>query len=149
MSNLKTGIKGEASVAVNDSNTAVAYGSGGVSVFATPAMIGLMEKAALTSVDPLLEGGMTTVGTRIDVQHLAATPIGMNVVAVSELVEVEGKRLLFRVEARDDLELVGRGSHERYIVPMQKFLDRASAKKSSRKVYKIQTKDPEGNFSII
>jgi len=129
MSNLKTGIKGEASVAVNDSNTAVAYGSGGVSVFATPAMIGLMEKAALTSVDPLLEGGMTTVGTRIDVQHLAATPIGMNVVAVSELVEVEGKRLLFRVEARDDLELVGRGTHERYIVPMQKFLDRASAKK--------------------
>lgn len=129
MSNLKTGIKGEASVAVNDSNTAVAYGSGGVSVFATPAMIGLMEKAALTSVDPLLEVGMTTVGTRIDVQHLAATPIGMNVVAVSELVEVEGKRLLFRVEARDDLELVGRGSHERYIVPMQKFLDRASAKK--------------------
>lgn len=129
MSNLKTGIKGEASVAVNDSNTAVAYGSGGVSVFATPAMIGLMEKAALTSVDPLLEGGMTTVGTRIDVQHLAATPIGMNVVAVSELVEVEGKRLLFRVEARDDLELVGQGTHERYIVPMQKFLDRASAKK--------------------
>ena len=129
MSNLKTGIKGEASAAVNDSNTAVAYGSGGVSVFATPAMIGLMEKAALTSVDPLLEGGMTTVGTRIDVQHLAATPIGMNVVAVSELVEVEGKRLLFRVEARDDLELVGQGTHERYIVPMQKFLDRASAKK--------------------
>ncbi|KJS03820.1 MAG: thioesterase [Peptococcaceae bacterium BRH_c4a] len=129
MSSLRTGIKGEASVAVNDSNTAVAYGSGGVSVFATPAMIGLMEKAALTSVDPLLEGGMTTVGTRIDVQHLAATPTGMNVVAVSELVEVEGKRLLFRVEASDDLELVGRGSHERYIVPMQKFLDRASAKK--------------------
>ena len=129
MSNLKTGIKGEASVTVNDSNTAVAYGSGGVSVFATPAMIGLMEKAALSSVDPLLESGLTTVGTRIEVQHLAATPIGMNVAAVSELVEVDGKRLLFTVEARDDLELVGKGTHERYIVPMQKFLDRASAKK--------------------
>ncbi len=130
MTILKTGIKGEASVAVNDLNTAIAYGSGGVSVFATPAMIGLMEKAALSSVDPLLEVGMTTVGTRIEVQHLAATPIGMNVVAVSELVEVEGKRLLFTVEARDDLELVGRGTHERYIVPMQKFLNKAFAKKS-------------------
>lgn len=131
MPELKKGLKGEASTAVTGSNTAIAYGSGGVKVFATPAMIGLMEKAALSSVDPLLENGMTTVGTRIDVQHLAATPVGMKVVAVSELVEVEGKRLLFRVEARDEVEVVGRGTHERYMVPMQKFLDRAAAKKNS------------------
>ncbi|MFZ5646093.1 MAG: thioesterase family protein [Bacillota bacterium] len=128
MNNLKPGIKGEASVAVSDSNTAIAYGSGGVSVFATPAMIGLMEKAALSSVDPVLEEGLTTVGTRIDVQHMAATPVGMTVVAFSELVEVEGKRLVFRVEARDDVEVVGKGTHERYIVPLQKFLSRASGK---------------------
>ncbi len=126
---LRTGLTGEATVTVSESNTAVAYGSGGVDVFATPAMIGLMEKAALSSVDPLLESGLTTVGTRIDVQHLAATPVGMKVVAVSELVEVDGRRLVFRVEARDGEELVGRGTHERYIVPVQKFLDRAAAKK--------------------
>ncbi|MFZ5634662.1 MAG: thioesterase family protein [Bacillota bacterium] len=129
MAGLKPGITGEAAVTVDHSNTAVAYGSGGVSVFATPAMIGLMEKAALSSVDPLLESGMTTVGTRVDVQHLAATPVGMKVVAISELVEVEGKRLVFRVEARDEVEVVGRGIHERYIVPEQKFLARAAAKK--------------------
>lgn len=129
MNNLKPGLKGEASVAVSGLNTAIAYGSGGVSVFATPAMIGLMEKAALSSVDPLLEEGLTTVGTRIDVQHMAATPVGMSVTAVSELVEVEGKRLVFKVEARDEVEVVGRGIHERYMVPLQKFLDRSSAKK--------------------
>jgi len=123
------GIKGKATVAVNDANTAVAYGSGAVSVFATPAMIGLLEKAALSSVDPLLESGMTTVGTRVEVQHLAATPVGMVVEAVSELVEVEGKRLTFMVEVRDEAEVVGRGTHERYIVPLGKFLDRAAAKK--------------------
>ncbi|MCL6610472.1 MAG: thioesterase family protein [Peptococcaceae bacterium] len=131
MTQLKPGIIGEASVTVDPSNTAVAYGSGGVSVFATPAMIGLMEKAALSSVDPLLESGMTTVGTRVDVRHLAATPVGMKVVAVSELVEVDGKRLVFRVEARDEAEVVGTGIHERYIVPEQKFLDRAAGKKIS------------------
>ncbi|HBV99301.1 MAG: thioesterase [Peptococcaceae bacterium BICA1-7] len=129
MSNLKSGVRGEARAEVNESNTAIAYGSGGVSVFATPAMIGLMEKAALSSVDPLLEEGMTTVGTVINVQHLAATPVGMKVTALSELVEVDGRRLVFRVEARDDAEIVGRGTHERFVVPQQKFLDRATAKK--------------------
>ena len=129
MSDLKSGVRGEAWVEVNESNTAIAYGSGGVSVFATPAMIGLMEKAALSSVDPLLEEGMTTVGTVINVQHLAATPVGMKVTALSELVEVDGRRLVFKVEARDEAEIVGRGTHERFVVPQKKFLDRASAKK--------------------
>jgi len=129
MSNIKAGIKGEASAMVTDANTAIAYGSGGVSVFATPAMIGLMEKAALSSVDSLLDEGMTTVGTRIDVQHMAATPVGMNVTAYSDLVLVDGRRLVFNVEARDDVEVVGRGTHERFIVPQQKFLERAAAKK--------------------
>ena len=129
LSELKTGIKGEARVVVNDSNTAIAYGSGGVSVFATPAMIGLMEKAALTSVEPFLEKGMTTVGTRVDVEHMAATPLNMEVTAYSELVELEGRRMLFRVEARDQVELVGRGIHERYMVPEEKFLARAASKK--------------------
>lgn len=125
---LKVGIKGQAEAMVTDVNTAVAYGSGGVSVFATPAMIGLMEKASLISVDKLLGEGMTTVGTMVEVQHLAATPVGMNVTATSELIEVDGKRLVFAVEARDEVELVGRGKHERYIVAEEKFLARSFAK---------------------
>lgn len=125
---LKTGIEGEARAAVNENNTAIAYGSGSVSVFATPAMVGLMEKAALSSVDPLLEPGFTTVGTKVNVKHLAATPVGMNVIATSRLVEVDGKRLLFEVEARDEVDLIGTGVHERFIVKLDSFIKRAEGK---------------------
>lgn len=125
---LAVGLKGEARAVVTDENTAIAYGSGSVSVFATPAMIGLMEKAALSSVDPLLDEGYSTVGIKLEVEHLAATPKGMNVVATSELVEIDGRRLVFKVEARDDKELIGKGRHERFIVPLQKFISKAEAK---------------------
>lgn len=125
---LAVGLKGEARTVVTDENTAIAYGSGSVSVFATPAMIGLMEKAALSSVDPLLDEGYSTVGIKLEVEHLAATPKGMNVVATSELVEIDGRRLVFKVEARDDKELIGKGRHERFIVPLQKFISKAEAK---------------------
>jgi len=128
---LEVGLKGEASAAVTDENTAVAYGSGSVSVFATPAMIGLMEKAALSSVDSLLDKGTSTVGMKLEVEHLAATPKGMNVVATSELIKVDGRRLVFNVEARDETELVGRGRHERFIVPLEKFIARAEGKGKS------------------
>lgn len=91
-------------------------------------MIGLMENAALSSVDPLLQPGHITVGIRVDVEHLAATPVGMKVTARSELLEIDGKRLVFRVEAYDDKELIGRGTHVRFIVNEQHFLSRAAAK---------------------
>lgn len=126
--NLKVGLRGSARVKVDDNNTAMAYGSGSVSVFATPAMIGLMEKAALSSVDPLLPEGYTTVGIRVDVQHTAATPVGGSVEARSELREIDGRRLVFDVEAHDDREPVGKGSHERFIVPAEKFLQRVAEK---------------------
>lgn len=126
---LKVGIKGEASDKVTEFNTAVAYGNTVVNVYASPAMIGLMEKAALTSVLPCLKEGMTTVGTRFEVKHLAATPVGMNVVARSTLVEVDGKRMLFEVEAYDDMEKIGTGIHERFIVKLEGFLKRAEIKK--------------------
>lgn len=129
MSLLTPGMKGEAVTTVTPLNTAIAYGSGGVSVFATPAMIGLMEKAALSSVASCLEAGMTTVGIRVDIKHISATPMGMSVRAVSELVEVDGRRLVFKVDAWDDHELVGTGIHERVIVTEKKFLERASGKK--------------------
>ncbi|MCL6557932.1 MAG: thioesterase family protein [Firmicutes bacterium] len=125
---LKIGLRGEAVTRVTEENTALAYGSGEAKVFATPAMIGLMENAALSSVDPLLEPGQITVGIRVDVEHLAATPIGMEVVARSELVEIDGKRLVFRVEAHDERELIGRGTHERFIVTKERFLSRTAAK---------------------
>jgi len=122
---IKTGITGEARAVVSDANTAIAFGSGSVNVFGTPALIGLMENAALSSVDPLLEEGYTTVGTRVDVQHLAATPVGMEVVARSKLVEIDGRRLVFEVEAGDGAGPVGKGIHERYIVRLESFLKKA------------------------
>lgn len=126
--NLKLGIEGEAKGIVNENNTAMAFGSGSVNVFGTPAMIGLMEKAALSSVDPLLEEGFCTVGTKINVKHMAATPLGMNVVAKSRLIEIEGKRLTFEVEAWDEKELIGKGIHERFIIKLENFIKRAQAK---------------------
>lgn len=125
---LEVGIKGEARDVVTDLNTAVAYGNTVVNVYASPAMIGLMEKAALSSVLPFLGEGMTTVGTRFEVKHLAATPVGLNVTARSTLVEIEGKRLLFEVEAWDDAEQIGKGIHERFIVKLEGFLKRTQGK---------------------
>jgi predicted thioesterase len=125
---LQIGLRGEARVKVSQNNTAASYGSGSVLVFATPAMIGLMEQAALSSVDPLLEKDMATVGISIDVKHLAATPAGMDVTAVSELIEIDGKRLVFRVEAWDNKEKIGEGIHQRYIISITKFMDKVQAK---------------------
>lgn len=125
---LEVGIKGEARDVVTNLNTAVAYGNTVVNVYASPAMIGLMEKAALSSVLPFLGEGMTTVGTRFEVKHLAATPVGLNVTARSTLVEIEGKRLLFEVEAWDDAEQIGKGIHERFIVKLEGFLKRTQGK---------------------
>ncbi|MDD2443638.1 MAG: thioesterase family protein [Desulfotomaculaceae bacterium] len=129
---LKAGIKGEAKATVSEDNTAIAFGSGSVRVFATPAMIGLMEKASLSSVDPLLEPGFATVGTKVNIKHLAATPIGMNVVVNSLLIEVDGKRLVFEVEARDDVDLIGTGTHERFIVKLDSFFKRAESKSTKQ-----------------
>ncbi len=97
-------------------------------------MIALMEKAALTSVESLLSSDLTTVGTKVEVRHLAATPLGMTLVAKSRLVEVDGNRLVFDVEVHDDVELVGSGRQERFIVQRDKFLKRTAKKKCSKKV---------------
>ena len=116
------GLRGAAREEVSEKNTAIAYGSGSINVLATPAMIGLMEKAALSSVDPLLPAGHSTVGIKVDVEHVAATPIGGFVEARSELLEIDGRRLIFKVEAFDGKDMVGRGRHERFIVATEKFL---------------------------
>jgi predicted thioesterase len=125
---LEIGLRGEASVEVVPENTAAAAGSGALPVFATPCMIALMERAALESVQPFLDEGQGTVGTRIEVSHLAATPVGMAVRAETELVEVDRRRLIFTVRAFAGEELIGEGRHERFIVDNERFLQKAAAR---------------------
>ncbi|GAB6179131.1 thioesterase family protein [Desulfotomaculum defluvii] len=125
---LKIGLIHEVSTMVDENNTAIAYGSGGVRVFATPAMIGLMEKAALELADQHLPDGETTVGTLVNVKHTAATPVGMNVIAKAELIQIDGKKLVFIVEAKDETGPIGTGTHERVIINLDKFIKRAESK---------------------
>lgn len=126
--NIEVGLKHEVVITVEEKDTASAFGSGSIFVLATPMMITLMENAALKAVGEVLPSGYTTVGTHLDVAHLAATPLGMEARAVAELIEIEGKRLKFRVEAFDAKEKIGEGFHERYIVDIEKFMNRINSK---------------------
>lgn len=121
---LEVGMRGDALTTVDEGQTAEAFGAGGVQVYGTPAMIGLMEHAAWQLVQPLLAEGETTVGTLVNIRHLAATPMGMRVTASAELVEIDGRRLVFRVSARDERQLIGEGTHERARVQLDRFLAR-------------------------
>ncbi len=125
---LKIGMVGEARVKVTEDNTAVRFGSGKVNVFGTPAMIALMEEASIKAVDSLLPRQYATVGTDLKIRHMAATPIGMYVTASAELVNIEGKKLTFKVEAFDEKEKIGEGDHFRYIIELDKFIARAESK---------------------
>ncbi|MCU6762444.1 Uncharacterised protein [uncultured Roseburia sp.] len=125
---LETGIKGKDTVKVVSENTAAAVGSGTLLVFATPAMIALMEKTACNSVMPFLEEGCGTVGTMLNVKHMAATPVGMTVTCESELIETDGRRLVFKVTASDEAGVIGEGTHERFIVNNEKFQNKADQK---------------------
>lgn len=128
MTGITPGIHAELDISVSDAETATAYGSGLVPVYATPALVGLMESAAVKALEGRLPGGQTTVGVRIDVRHLAATPVGMRVRARAELVEVQERKLIFRIEAWDEVEQVGQATHERFIIDQEKFVGRANAK---------------------
>ncbi len=125
---LEAGIRGEATTVVDNSNTAATMKSGELQVFATPCMIALMEQAAYQSVAGELEEGQGTVGTLMNVKHSSATPVGMQVTAKTELVEVDGRRLVFHVEAYDERGLIGEGEHERFIIFNEKFQQKADAK---------------------
>ncbi len=119
---LKLGMTGESATLVAPENTAARVGAGGVEVFGTPMMIALMEQASWQSVANDLEPGYVTVGTLVNVRHLAATPPGQRVRATAELVEIDGRRLLFKVEAYDEKQKIGEGQHERYIVNLERFM---------------------------
>ena len=125
---LQTGIKGKQTIVVTPAQTAAYYGSGALEVFATPAMVALLEETAWRSVQPYLEEGQATVGTRVDIRHLAATPLGGKVTCESELVEIDRRRLVFRVDVFDERTKVGEGTHERFIIQSEKFLAAAKAK---------------------
>ena len=119
---LETGIKNEKTTTVTEKDTAACHGSGTLPVFATPAMIALMENTAMESVAPFLQEGEGTVETLINVRHVAATPLGGEVRCEWELVEVDRRRLVFTVRAFDGRGMVGEGTHERFIVNNEKFM---------------------------
>ena len=122
------GLKGRAETVVNESNTAQAACSGALPVFGTPFMCALMEEAAWKSIAPHLEPGQSTVGTKLDISHDSATPVGMKVWAESEITEVDGKRLVLTVAAFDERGPIGRGTHERFIVTDERFLAKTARK---------------------
>ncbi len=127
---LEVGTKGTASVLVTEENSAKTMGSGTLDVFATPAMIALMERTCWTSVANQLEPGWGTVGISLDIAHSAPTPLSMTVTCESELVAVEGRKLTFQVVARDDAGEIGRGTHQRFMVQNEKFQKKANQKKN-------------------
>ena len=120
------GLKGRAETVVSDANTAQAACSGALPVFGTPFMCALMEEAAWKSIAPHLEPGQSTVGTRLNVSHDSATPVGMRVWAESEITQVDGKRLVLNVAAFDERGPIGQGVHERFVITDQRFLAKAA-----------------------
>lgn len=121
---LRIGLSGEARTSVDDARTARAMGSGGEAVFATPAMVALMEAAAVATVERLLPAGHISLGTEINVEHVAATPLAAEVSARAELTAIEGRLLRFALTAHEGDKLIGRGSHVRAVVERARFLAR-------------------------
>lgn len=125
---LKSGLTGTAEIVVGTRDTAPHVGSGKIGVLATPIMVNLMEAAALQAVERYMPPGHQTVGTRLDVKHFAATPVGLRVRARADLVKVEGRTLTFRISAEDEREAIGEGVHERLVINVARFDERMQRK---------------------
>ena len=125
---IEVGMKGEVSTLAEREDTALEVGSGSLLVYATPCMVALMEGAACEAIAEGLEETETTVGIELNIQHIAATPVGMEVRAEAEVTAVEGKIITFTVRAFDETGEIGKGSHKRALVNSQRFLDKAYAK---------------------
>jgi predicted thioesterase len=121
---------GELTVVVTEEMTAAHFGNDGVEVLATPYIVGLLETASVLAIQAALQPGQATVGTRVDLRHEAATPCGAQVTASARLIEVDGRRLTFAVEARDPLDRLASGIHERVVVDLDRFLERTKKKLS-------------------
>ncbi|MFC2111232.1 thioesterase family protein [Bacteroidota bacterium] len=111
-------------IIVSENDTAIHYGSGSIEVFASPAMISLMENTAMNLVQKYLPNNFTTVGTEVSVEHLRATAVGRKVNCMSKLIDVDGRKLVFQVEAKDDKGLIGKGTHTRFVIDINKFMSR-------------------------
>ena len=129
---LRTGLAGRVEIVVADEHTAPHVGSGHVHVLATPVMVNLMEAAALQAVEGLLPAGFQTVGTRLDIRHFAATPVGLRVVARAEIVAIDGRTITYRLAAEDEREPIGDGTHERIVINVARFDERMDAKLAAR-----------------
>ena len=125
---LKTGIKNTLTIKVTNDKTAKVLGSGTLDVFATPAMVAFMEQTAAQSVQPLLENGITSVGTKINVEHLSADPVGIEVTCESTLVEIDNRRLVFDIVVSDKHSVVGKAYHERFLIKSESFMTKTNAK---------------------
>lgn len=126
---LMVGLKGSVQLEVTSEMLASSVGSGTIDVLSTPWMVAVMESAAQKSVAKVIGDGNVTVGTKLDIAHTAATPLGMKVHAECELVEIDGRRLVFKVQAFDEKEQIGEGMHERFIVTREKFILKCNEKK--------------------
>jgi predicted thioesterase len=122
------GLFAELEHTVTDTDTASHWRSGGLPVFSTPALVGLMEGAAVVALAGHLPTGQTTVGGHIDVRHMAATPVGMQVRARAELTAIEGRKLVFKVQAWDEVEMIGEANHDRFMIDEMKFMAKVAAK---------------------
>jgi fluoroacetyl-CoA thioesterase len=128
LSSIRLGFIGTAELVVGPEHTAPRVGSGRIAVLATPVMINLIEAAALAAVEHLLPAGHQSLGIRLDVRHFAATPVGLRVTATAEVTRVEGRTVTFKVEARDEREPIGEGTHERVVVNVARFDQRVQRK---------------------
>jgi fluoroacetyl-CoA thioesterase len=128
LANITPGLTGTAEIVVGPEHTAPFVGSGRIAVLATPVMINVIEAAALAAIEHLLPAGHQSLGIHLDVSHTAATPIGLRVTAHAEVVHVEGRTVSFRVEARDDIEPIGSGTHQRVVVSVSRFDERVQRK---------------------
>jgi fluoroacetyl-CoA thioesterase len=131
LENLRVGMKGSAEITVGDEHTAPRVGSGMVRVLATPVMINLFEASALAAAEQHLPPGHQSLGTLLDVTHIAATPVGMKVRATAEIIGLEGRNIRFKVEAHDEKELIGEGWHDRVVVNVERFDARVRRKLES------------------
>lgn len=122
------GLSGKSSELVTNDKTALEVGSGGLLVYATPCMIALMEKTAMESIRPYLEQGQGSVGIKINVSHVSASPIGCEIYCESEVIEIDRRRIVFSVKAFDEHGLIGEGVHERFIIDNNKFFEKALEK---------------------
>ena len=133
LSRITPGLTGTAEIVVGPEHTAPFVGSGRIAVLATPVMINVIEAASLAAVEHLLPAGHQSLGIHLDVSHVAATPVGLRVTATAEVIGVEGRTIKFHVEAHDEVETIGGGTHERVVVSVERFDERVQRKVRAEK----------------